>query len=269
MDACVEMRRRLATALALSVAAGCVPRAPDVKPAAGGEHPAEIGSIVEAFSDSGERVRLRVDAIDPDPTDAQRELTLYGLSAQAAGSEAWQPYCAPDREGKSRAIPVEGSWDQHGDWSPGDGAITFACTSGAIGKCMRWGYRPWKEVGGTSLHDHHLACVRMVRADYCGNGTPHTRDGTLIEMFDPLGVRTRDPGDPKNPFIMEAGWSPSGATYLYRPRLHDRVGEIAAECPEKLAGRVPVSASELPLTPEEIHRRYPETLIINEHYAPR
>jgi hypothetical protein len=67
---------------------------------------------------------------------------------------------------------------------------------------------------------------------------------------------------------MEAGWSPSGATYLYRPRLHDRVAEIAAECPEKLSGRVP-AAGEPPLAPAEIHRRWPETLIINRHFTPR
>lgn len=268
MDTRVEKRHLIPT-LVLAIAAGCVQRAPDVKPAPEGEHPAEIGSIVEAFSEAGEHVRLRVDAIEPDPSDAEHELTLYGLSVQVAGSAEWQPYCSPDREGRSRAIPVDGSWDQRGDWSAGDGAITFACTSGAIGKCMRWGYRPWKEVGGKSLHDHHLACVRMVRADYCGNGTPHTREGTRIEVFDPLGIQKRDPEDPKDPFIMEAGWSPSGATYLYRPRLHDRVAEIAAECPEKLGARVPATAGEPPLTPEEIHRRYPETLIINEHYTPR
>jgi hypothetical protein len=253
--------------LAAAVAAACAPRLPASKPAAPGEHPAEVGSIAEAFSDSGEYLRLRVDAIE---TDGVHELTLYGLSVQAAGgSGEWQPYCSPDREGKSRAIPVDGSWDARGDWTPGDGAITFACTSGAIGKCVRWGYRPWEELGGRSLHDHHLACVRMVRADYCGDGTPHTRDGTRIEIFDPLGIQKRDPEDPKDPFIMEAGWSPSGATYLYRPRLHDRVAEIAAECPEKLAGRVPATPGEPPLTAEEIHRRYPETLIVNEHFAPR
>jgi hypothetical protein len=268
MDSWVEVPR-LATALVVAVAAGCVPRALEVKPTPEGERPAEIGSIVEAFSDTGEHVRLRVDAIEPDPSDASGELTLYGLSVQVAGSDGWQPYCSPDLEGRSRAIPVEGSWDVHGHWSAGDGAITFACTSGAIGKCVRWGYRPWKEVGGKSLHDHHLACVRMVRADYCGNGTAHTRDGTRIQLFDPLGIQKRDPEDPKDPFIMESGWSPSGATYLYRPRLHDRYGEIAAECPEKLAGRVPTSASELPLAPEEILRKFPETLIINEHFTPR
>src|SRR4051812_9948633 len=95
--------------LMLIAAVGCVPRAPEPKPEPAAERPAEIGSIVEAYSDTGDRVRLRVDAIEPDPADRDRELTLYGLSVQEAGSTEWKPYCLPDREGRSRAIPVEGS----------------------------------------------------------------------------------------------------------------------------------------------------------------
>jgi ADYC domain len=232
------------------------------------DRPAEVGAVIDAYSEDGIAVRLRVDAIEPDPEDPDRELTLYGLSAQVPGSGAWTPYCLPDRHGRSRAIPVEGTWDARGNWSAGDGAITFACTNGAIGKCMRFGYRPWKEAGGRSLRDHHLACVRMVRADYCGDGTPHTRDGTRINMYDPLGIQERAPDDPDDPQIFEAGWSPAGATYLHRPRLSDRTAEIVAECPEKLAGRV-AGEGEAPLPTAEILRRFPETVLFNEHFTPR
>jgi hypothetical protein len=33
------------------------------------------------------------------------------------------------------------------------------------------------------------ACFRMMPADYCGNGNPHTRDGTLIEIWDREGIQ--------------------------------------------------------------------------------
>jgi len=253
--------------LAVAMTAACVQRIPNGRPVPE-ERPAQIGSVIDAYSEAGLQIRLRVDAIEPDPEDPARELTLYGLSVQVPGSQAWEPYCTPDREGRSRAIPVEGSWNARGTWSAGDGAITFACTNGAIGKCMRFGYLPWKEVGGRSLRDHHLACVRMVRADYCGDGTPHTRDGTRIDVYDPLGIQQRAEDDPRDPQIFEAGWSPAGATYLYRPRLSDRVAEIVAECPAKLAGRV-AGEGEDPLAVEEILRRFPETLVLNEHYTPR
>ncbi len=42
---------------------------------------------------------------------------------------------------------------------------------------------------GRSLQDYHQVCVRMVHADYCGDGTSHTHDGTLINFYDRLGVR--------------------------------------------------------------------------------
>ena len=250
-----------------ATAAACGHRQPATAPAPG-ERPAQVGTVIEAYAESGEPIRLRVDSIEIDPEDTDRELTLYGVSVQIAGSQEWAPYCSPDRDGRSRAIPVEGSWDAHGTWTAGDGAITFACTSGAIGKCVRFGYRPWKQVGGRSLRDHHLACMRMVRADYCGDGTPHTRDGTRIDVYDPLGIQERAPDDPADPQIFEAGWSPAGATYLYRPRLSDRTAEIVAECPEKLAGRVP-GEGDPPLSTAEILRRFPETLLFNEHFAPR
>ena len=52
------------------------------------------------------------------------------------------------------------------------------------------GYRPWgKAQKGESLWDYHQACVRMLRADYCGNGKPHTRDGTRIELWDRLDIQ--------------------------------------------------------------------------------
>jgi len=253
-------------ALAVTAAACGHPRpAPVPEPT---ERPAQVGTVIDAYSEAGAPIRLRVDAIETDPEDPDHELTLYGVSVQPAGSQQWAPYCSLDRNGRSRAIPIEGSWDARGTWTAGDGAITFACTSGAIGKCLRFGYRPWKQVGGRSLRDHHLACVRMVRADYCGDGTPHTRDGTRIDIYDPLGIQKRADDDPADPQIFEAGWSPAGATYLYRPRLSDRTAEIVAECPDKLAGRVP-GEGEPPLETAEILRRFPETLLFNEHYIPK
>ena len=71
--------------------------------------------------------------------------------------------------------------------------ITFACTNGALAKCVRWGYKPWKTVNGVSLADYHQACVHMTPADYCGDGKAHTRDGTLIDIWDRLGVQKREP----------------------------------------------------------------------------
>jgi hypothetical protein len=41
------------------------------------------------------------------------------------------------------------------------------CISGAVGKCARFGYKPWKVLSdGQALSMYHQACVRMLRADY-------------------------------------------------------------------------------------------------------
>lgn len=49
------------------------------------------------------------------------------------------------------------------------------------------------------LLDWYNACVRMVRADNCGNGRGFTRDGTLIDIYDRIGVQTSD-ADPSLSF---------------------------------------------------------------------
>jgi hypothetical protein len=89
--------------------------------------------------------------------------------------------------------------------------VTFACRTAALAKCVEFGYRPWSVKSGTSLADHHQACTRMVRADYCGTGQAHTVSGTPVHVLDKLGVQT---ADPNVPYVVEAEWGPNGATCL-------------------------------------------------------
>lgn len=95
-----------------------------------------------------------------------------------------------DAEGVAKALPLVGRWDETGAHID-DGTITFACTNGALAKCARWGYKPWKTFKGKPLRDYHQACTRMVRADYCGNGVGHTQNGTPIDVYDRLGLQQR------------------------------------------------------------------------------
>jgi hypothetical protein len=226
------------------------------------QEPAKIGDVLEARDEQGRSIQIRIDRIETDPRD--HEIELYTASVRAAkGGRRWLPYCQPDRDGRRTAIPLAGSWDATGAWSAANGAITFACTSGAIGKCVRFGYKPWKTVEGRSLADHHLACVRMVRADYCGDGRSHTKDGMWIDVYDTLGIQVRVPEVETGPVWLEAGWSPDGATYLNRPRLSDDPRAVADECPGKLGPHVP-DAQHPPLTAEQIRERRPDTLVFND-----
>ena len=94
----------------------------------------------------------------------------------------------------------------------------FGCTSGVVAKCVRWGYRPWESVNGTALFDYHQACTRMARADYCGDGISQTENGTLIDLYDDLGIQVQAPLDLTSPLVFEAAWTPWGAYCIAKDR---------------------------------------------------
>ena len=72
-----------------------------------------------------------------------------------------------------------------------------------LAKNVRIGYRPGPapppaRTGGKGndkrcpailLKDHHQACTRMIRADYCGDGKAWTVEGTVPDIFDYLDPR--------------------------------------------------------------------------------
>ena len=222
-------------------------------------HEAGEGTLIDGLDDEGRPIHLRVDWMLPDPKDPEGQDHLYGVSIETDGG--WRPYCGRDIEGRSAAIPVAGSFDPaRGTFADaGPETFTFACTGGAVGKCLRFGYRPWRTYDGGSLEPLHSACVRLIRADYCGNGHGHTVNGTRIDLYDRVGIQQPEP-DSGFTEDFEAGWDPHGATYLRIPRWNDDVAAIVAECPEKLAGRAALDGG---LEPDEVVRRFPETLMID------
>jgi hypothetical protein len=225
--------------------------------------PVGAGTTIDARTEDGELQHFRIDSVDRDPRDSDGDVRLYGVSVLGPDAMTWQRYCHPDVEGRSAAIPVAGSWGAQGDPQPATDIITFACTSGAIGKCIRFGYKPWKTHQGISLQPYHAACVRMVRADYCGDGRPHTVDGTWIDIWDGLGIRRRDERD-GHPEVFEAAWSPSGAAYLNIPRWSDDVADVIKDCPERFRDRTSRDRS---LAPSDIQVQFPEALIFDARYV--
>lgn len=122
---------------------------------------------------------------------------------------------------------VGGRWDETGEHIALDGALTYACASGVITKCVTWGYAPWNV--GVDLHQ---ACTRLARADYCGTGTPWTLDGTRIDVYDPSGIQTVDP-DAR--FRFEAAWGVEGAVCVNQTRYDVEDGEGRKLTPECFA----------------------------------
>jgi len=169
-----------------------------------------------------------------DPTDTGHSF-LYSLDQQVDGG--WQPACPADTDGRSVAIPLAAIWNEHGDRVESDTLFTFGCTTGVIAKCYRWGYRPWVN-GFGNLVPMHQTCTRLARADYCGNGIPHTRNGTQINVWDNLP----SPGPIQHHglltpvgMLFEAGWNTDGAVCLSHSRwLLDDALVLAALCPDRL-----------------------------------
>jgi len=187
-------------------------------------------------------VEYRVTAVVPelsqyDPTHTGSTF-LYTLEQWVAGTASWQPACPADADGRSVAIPLSAVWDEHGDRIESSSLFTFACTTGVIAKCYRWGYRPWV-TGYGDLTAMHWTCTRLARADYCGLGVPHTRNGTKINVWDKLpapGPIQRHGGIlPPAGMIFEAGWNTGGAVCLSHARwLQDDGAALAALCPNRL-----------------------------------
>jgi hypothetical protein len=165
-----------------------------------------VGSTIRV-SIGGDAVDITITAVEKDEAAA---LFLYRfVTKDAHGNLA--ALCKPDAAGKTLGFPV----------SDGRGGFELACTGSAVGKCVRWGYRPWDEVPkGPPLRALHTACVHMLRADYGGDGHPTATGGTVVHVCDRFGVK---PCGKDAPLVFEAAWGERGATCVARPRARATV----------------------------------------------
>jgi hypothetical protein len=152
------------------------------------------------------------------------DVWLYDLDVKLGGG-GWQPLCVDHNGEPTEAILLGDVWNpttaERVSPRPA-GALTFACRDAALAKCVEYGYRPW---AGTSLAEHHQACTRMVRADYCGDGVSHTSNGTPVHVLDAIGVQKVDANVN---FAVEAEWGPNGAVCLNSNNM--RVGGQSLSC---------------------------------------
>ena len=70
---------------------------------------------------------------------------------------------------------------------------------------------------GATSPEEREATLRMIRADYCGDGTSHTLLKTPIVWADDRGFVPWD-SDANDP-VLEAHWSDEGALCLGKPRV--------------------------------------------------
>ena len=170
----------------------------------------------EFWLPNGVKQRIRILEVTPDPEDPDGELVLHRITTvDALGHES--ELCQPDPQGDRWAFPLRGQWSNEGERTS-EAGFTLTCSAGAQGKCVRFGYKPWKtRPDGVALAIFHAACIKAVRADYCGDHAT-TRDGQLIDIYDRLGIQRRD-GASTVDLPFEAGFSPSGAVCVAHTRV--------------------------------------------------
>ncbi len=202
---------------------------------------------------------VRIDAVVADPLDATGETLIYRMRAQDPATGTWGELCNPDAAGERWAFPLRGQWDEDG-YPLSDDGFTLTCGDGSMGKCVRWGYKPWKTLpDGTRLADYHQACVRMVNANYCGNRRT-TRDGMLIDYWDDRGIAKPDPHPEAQGLTFEAAWGPNGALCVAHTRVpeHETLAGLDADCP-RLRGRLGPAAC----SPETVAKAHGHALFFN------
>jgi hypothetical protein len=189
------------------------------------------GVILALGDGTGRQRRIRIDGVERDRQDTAGEVVLYTLSEQDSVSGEWRNLCLPDPDGRRLGFPLAGAFTSDGRYEADRGQILLTCTGGAEGKCVRFGYKPWGfGPNNVSLAPYFQACVRLVRADYCGDGIGHTRDGTPIDIFDRIGIQRNEPAPG---MTFEAAWRADGAVCVRHTRLPDVLDSVAlgAQCP--------------------------------------
>ncbi len=205
-----------------------------------------VGTALGLRNEDGQKMLVKIEEVLADPLDPTGKILLYRFTAQDRAG-AWRPICSPAPDGLPLAVPQPGA----------DGRIVIWCNSGALGKCVRFGYHPWESLpDGTSLARYHRACVNMVRADYTGTDHPTTRNGMLIDVFDYAGIQSPEIGPSNMPF--EAAWGEDGAVCVAHVRVPQNMSlERLASEDSRVAGRVGQACT------VEVAKAWGEPLVFN------
>jgi hypothetical protein len=189
----------------------------DAAPLTGAEY---VGTTWTGNLSNGATVVLRIDEA-LQLSGANTDVWAYGISVSVDGT--FRPLCVSATGAPRLAVTAPGTWNLAqgvpggGAYNPTTSQFTVACRGSVIAKCVELGYKPW------TGHVREVAsCVRALRADYCGDGTPYTVTGTLVNIFDAEGVQADDVD-----WVPEAEWTPDGARCVstkkatrFEQRLH-------------------------------------------------
>ncbi|MDQ3369751.1 MAG: ADYC domain-containing protein, partial [Myxococcota bacterium] len=185
-----------------------------------------IGPTLTAILSNGATVPIKIESATQ-LAGANSDVWSYGIAYQS--DTGWTPLCG-DGVG---ALAVAGVWNTDrgvaggGAYTATPSSFTFACRGKTIAKCIELGYKTW-----TGRTAELTSCVRLLRGDFCGDGTPYTVDGTTLNIYDHAGIQT----DTES-WAVEAEWTPNGARCISEAQLtrsQQQLG-IAPSCAASLS----------------------------------
>lgn len=121
-----------------------------------------------------------------------------------------------DQESKT-VIPNQNGW------------VTLACAGSAAAKMALLGYGPnaaFDDGSGPPSVAERQSTLKMLTADYCGDGESYTIDGTPLHWENQSGTVVEE----TTPGAFEAIWTADGAVCLDTPRVVER-GEVSCTLP--------------------------------------
>lgn len=225
-----------------------------------GNGSALVNMELDGYMSDGSIGRLKVLAYDSTTVPGMELYRVIYLD----GPDAGQSVCG-SKDGEqiwATMLPQRFNTDSGAEISADPNQYTFSCRFGGIQKCQEYGYpknqKRYEDFGGNSrrrrLTDYHAACVRLVRADYCGDGIAHTFDGTSIDIYDHLRGGNTPSSSPTNAdslgYYFEAEWEKDGAHCISKTRwmnnglsglsgnrslANDDYKYIRDNCPERFA----------------------------------
>ncbi|MGH9885223.1 MAG: ADYC domain-containing protein [bacterium] len=167
---------------------------------------AVVGATLKGVLSNYNSIDLRIDAsaLLPAPNN---DVRVYSISYKSTSGQ--KPLCVGPT-GANEAILFPGSWNlttvrHQADYN----MFTVSCRGATFAKCEELGYK-----GDSMIDTYHQACVRALRADYCGDGVSHTVDGTQINIYDRLGIQPDTQA-----WAVEANWTTEGAICIAKNRL--------------------------------------------------
>jgi len=189
-----------------------------------------------------EEITFRIDDVYLDADSPFRDIWRYRVSYKSSKDNIWQSLCLTPSGQPTDLIPLVGMyWDFiTGARYDQPSSFTYACKGGAIEKSVNFGYRPWASAlqckfssnyqwscDQVSLKNHLQASIRMLRADYCGDGRSWTNE-KYLDIYDYLlpQIQSREYN-----WDLEARWTQDGATCLNMQR-HPELG-FSGSCTEK------------------------------------